>query len=53
MERTTGKQFFVVTLFNQFDQQPELKEFLYENYPIYDQSDDYIIFDLQHPIEQP
>ena len=53
MERTTGKQFFVVTLFNQFDQQPELKDFLYENYPIYDQSDDYIIFDLQHPIEQP
>ena len=52
-ERTTGKNFFVVTQFNQFEQQPELKDYLYENYPIYSESDDYVIFDLQHPLEQP
>jgi len=50
-KRTEGKQFFVITLFNQFDQQPDLKEYLYENYPIYSQTDAYIIFDLQHPLE--
>ena len=52
-KRTEGKQYFVITLFNQFDQQPDLKQYLYENYPIYRQTDAYIIFDLQHPLEQP
>lgn len=42
--------YFVVTLFNEFDLQPYLKDVLYNNYPIYLQSDWYIVFDLQHPL---
>jgi len=50
-KRTAGKQYFVITLFNQFDGQPDLKNYLYKNYPIYSQTNEYIIFDLQHPLE--
>jgi len=50
-ERTTGKKFFVVTLFKQFEDQPELKDKLYSSYPILEQTPDYIIFDLEHPLE--
>jgi len=48
-EVLTGQQYFVVTLFNQFDSQPKVKGVLYNNYPIYAQGDGYLIFDLQHP----
>ncbi len=54
-ETTAGKQFFVITLFGEYESQPELKSKLEHNYPVIEQSGDYIIFDLQHPIqgEQP
>ena len=51
-ERATGKKYFVVTLFKQFNDQPELQAKLYSTYPILEQSPDYIIFDLEHPLEQ-
>jgi 4-amino-4-deoxy-L-arabinose transferase-like glycosyltransferase len=46
-ERIVGKQYFVVTNFKQFDSQPELKDKLFETYPVLEQRPDYIIFDLQ------
>lgn len=46
-EDTAGKQYFLVTLMGEFENQPILKNLLYENYPIYIQTDEYIIFDLQ------
>jgi hypothetical protein len=52
-ERTVGKQYFVVTNFKQFEDQPELKEKLFATYPIVEESPDYIIFDLQHGVVQP
>jgi 4-amino-4-deoxy-L-arabinose transferase-like glycosyltransferase len=44
-----GYQFFLVTSFDELDAQPYLKQLLYENYPIYEQRDWYIIFDLRNP----
>ncbi len=39
--------FFVITMLDELDAQPYLKKILYDNYPIYDQGDWYIIFDLR------
>ena len=49
-EITGNKDYFLVTLMNQLNKQPELKEILYDNYAIYAQGDGYVIFDLHHPI---
>lgn len=45
------QDYFVVTLFGEFDSQPMLKAYLYDHFPIYAQSDSYLIFDLTHPKE--
>lgn len=50
-ERVEGKQYFLVTNFNQFDRQQELKDKLFNTYPIVEETSEYIIFDLHHPIE--
>ena len=50
-ERVAGKDYFVVTHFKQFDNQPELKEKLSNDYLVVEQTSDFIIFDLRHPIE--
>jgi 4-amino-4-deoxy-L-arabinose transferase-like glycosyltransferase len=52
-DRIAGKPLFVVTHFKQFDSQPELKEKLFDTYPVLEETPEYIIFDLQHPLEQP
>lgn len=39
--------YFLITNFNEFDRQPELADYLYENYEVYAQGDGYLIFDLQ------
>jgi 4-amino-4-deoxy-L-arabinose transferase-like glycosyltransferase len=46
-----GQEYFVVTLFSEFDSQPMLKTYLYDHYPIYSQGDGYLIFDLTQPKE--
>lgn len=51
-ELTAGREFFVVTLFGELEHQPALKSMLYSNYPIYEQTDEYLIFDLR-PDSQP
>lgn len=48
-ETIEGKDYFVVTVFDELERQPVLKRLLYDNYPILDESDDYVIFDLRHP----
>jgi 4-amino-4-deoxy-L-arabinose transferase-like glycosyltransferase len=48
-EDTAGKKYFLVTLFGEFDQQPQVKDLLYQNYPVLAQTDEYLIFDLAHP----
>ncbi len=48
---TAGKQYFLVTMFGELDKEPAIKDLLYNNYPVYAQTDEYVIFDLQHPIQ--
>jgi hypothetical protein len=50
-KKTGNKDFFLVTLFNQLDKQPELKEILYENYKIHAEGDGFIVFDLREPLQ--
>jgi hypothetical protein len=45
--RIEGYDFFVITLMDELDNQPYLKNILFNHYPIYDQGEDYIIFDLR------
>ncbi len=49
-EDTAGKKYFLVTMFGELDKQPQVKDLLYQNYPIQAQTDEYIIFDLEHPL---
>ena len=46
-KKTEGKSFFLITAFNQFNDQPELKKYLYDNYPVLAEGHGYIIFDLR------
>lgn len=46
-ERAGNKDFFLVTMKNQFEKQPELSQLLYDNYPVYAEGDGYLIFDLR------
>jgi 4-amino-4-deoxy-L-arabinose transferase-like glycosyltransferase len=46
-ELTAGKRLFLVTDFDEFDRQGELKAFLQTNYPIFVEGAGYIIFDLE------
>jgi hypothetical protein len=52
-EDTAGKQYFVVTMFGELDSQPVIKELLYSHYPIFAQTDEYVIFDLQQLLNRP
>lgn len=45
-ELTAGKDYFLVTAFNQLNEQPSLKELL-DEYPIAIQGDGYVLYDLQ------
>jgi 4-amino-4-deoxy-L-arabinose transferase-like glycosyltransferase len=47
---TAGKKYFLVTMFGELDKEPAIKNILYKNYPIFDKTADYVIFDLQHPL---
>jgi hypothetical protein len=44
--------YFLVTDFEEFNRQPQLKERLFTFYPVYAEGDGYLIFDLKHPIQQ-
>ena len=49
-KRTEGKSYFLITSFNQFEDQPDLQAKLKENYPILAQGQGYLIFDLTAPL---
>jgi hypothetical protein len=49
INRIEGKSYFLITSFGQFNGQPDLKEYLYEHYPIHAEGDGYLIFDLTQP----
>ncbi len=45
-EQIQGKDYFLVTNLSELDNQPEIKQILFDNYSIQEQTGDYIIFDL-------
>lgn len=45
-KRIQDKSYFLITAFKQFEDQPELKQMLYDHYPILAQGQGYLIFDL-------
>jgi len=53
LERSAGKKYFVVTLADHVDGQPEIKDFVTQTYPVYEQGPGYIIYDLEHPLTTP
>ncbi|GMR11340.1 MAG: hypothetical protein BMS9Abin28_2170 [Anaerolineae bacterium] len=42
-----GFDYFLVTLFNELDDQPVLSDVLYSNYPYQEGDDGYVLFDLK------
>jgi 4-amino-4-deoxy-L-arabinose transferase-like glycosyltransferase len=50
-EDTAGKKYFLVTMFGEFDKQPAIEALLKTHYPVFAQTDEYIIYDLQHPLQ--
>jgi hypothetical protein len=51
-ERTNGASYFLINNFGELDNQPELKAILYQRYPIYEEGDGYLIFDLSQRIDE-
>lgn len=43
---TSGKTYFLVTLFSELDAQPQLKAHLTENYSVYAEGEGFVIYDL-------
>jgi hypothetical protein len=46
---TSGQDYFLITHYGELEAQPQLKQILYEKYPIVQRGDGYILFDLNHP----
>ena len=51
MDQLSGKYYFIVTDFVDFDKQVLLKQTLVDNYPVLEKGDGYLIFDLREPIK--
>ncbi|NMB53749.1 MAG: glycosyltransferase family 39 protein [Leptolinea sp.] len=49
-EQVEGKDYFLVTAFSEFDSQGEFKKMMTDGFPILEETGDYIIFDLRHPL---
>lgn len=50
LQRTDGMDYFLITSFNQLDNQPLLEEYLRTHFAIYSQGDGYLIYDLGAPL---
>ena len=45
-KKSEGMRYFLVTAFNQFNQQPDLKDYLSQNFPVFAEGEGYLIYDL-------
>jgi 4-amino-4-deoxy-L-arabinose transferase-like glycosyltransferase len=48
-KHTEGKSYFLITAFKQFEDQPDLKQYLYDRYPLLAEGQGYLIFNLTRP----
>lgn len=46
LQRTSSMNYFLITSFNQLDNQPNLEEYLRTHYAVYAEGDGYLIYDL-------
>ncbi len=51
LQAVEGKDLFLVTDFEELERQVEVKDWLYQNYAVMDQSERYLVFDLNHPLQ--
>jgi 4-amino-4-deoxy-L-arabinose transferase-like glycosyltransferase len=49
IQKLEGRDFFLITMLDELNLQPVLKEVLYSRYKLYKQGERYLIFDLRHP----
>lgn len=47
-EKVAGKKYIVVTQMSKLDDQPEIKQFILENYPVFAEGDDYVIYSVEN-----
>lgn len=50
VKKSEGMNYFLITSFNQFNDQPDLKKYLNQHFPVYAQGGGYLIYDLVHPL---
>lgn len=50
LDKTEGYDYFLVTVLDEFDKQPYLKEILYGYYPVVAEGERYVLFDLRRPV---
>jgi hypothetical protein len=50
-KHSVDKSYFLVTAFSQFNDQPVLKQYLYDHYPVLVEGNGYLIFDLRSRVE--
>jgi len=48
-KRSEGISYFLITAFNQFNDQPGLQQYLADNYPVLTEGNGYLIYDLRNP----
>jgi hypothetical protein len=51
-KNTSKRDYFLVTDLEEFNRQSQLKERLLRSYPVYAEGNGYLIFDLEHPLQQ-
>ncbi len=50
-KRTEDKSYFLITAFNQFEDQPDLMKMLEEHFPVVAEGTGYLIYDLENPLQ--
>lgn len=50
-EKVAGKQYIVITQLGKLDNQPEVKDFIEDTYPVFAQGEGFIIYDVQGQIK--
>lgn len=50
VERLAGHSYFVTTLLGELEAQPELERYLAERFPVFERGEDFVIYDLRHPL---
>jgi hypothetical protein len=49
--KTEGKDYFLITAFKQLEDQPDLKSYLKENFPLIADESGYMLYDLANPLK--